>query len=302
MITGSPSDSNKFDFVCYGEILWDILPSGAKPGGAPMNVAYHLKMLGHQPLVITRTGNDDLGIELRSILTSKNISTEYVQTDPSIPTGIVHATPNELGEISYDIVAPAAWDNISWTDSFQKLFDADNYLVFGSLICRNANSRNTLFALLELAKNKVLDINLRPPHYSQPLIKDLLSKTGMVKLNRSELDLISGWTGNYKKTTDQINHLQDVFDISKIIVTLGGDGAVMKVDGEIYQHPGFEIIVEDTVGSGDAFLAGLLSAFSNKMPPQDSLAFACAIGALVTSKKGAWPEYKVEEISTLREK
>jgi fructokinase len=31
------------DVVCYGEILWDILPDKSLPGGAPMNVAYHLK-------------------------------------------------------------------------------------------------------------------------------------------------------------------------------------------------------------------------------------------------------------------
>jgi len=28
-----------YKVVCFGEILWDILPTGAVPGGAPMNVA-----------------------------------------------------------------------------------------------------------------------------------------------------------------------------------------------------------------------------------------------------------------------
>jgi len=34
------------NIICIGEILWDMLPTGAKAGGAPMNVALHLKKLG----------------------------------------------------------------------------------------------------------------------------------------------------------------------------------------------------------------------------------------------------------------
>ena len=32
--------------LCFGEVLWDILPDGMKPGGAPMNAAYHLHRNG----------------------------------------------------------------------------------------------------------------------------------------------------------------------------------------------------------------------------------------------------------------
>ena len=55
------------NIVCFGEILWDILPDGAVPGGAPMNVAYHLHKQRKNPVLITRVGNDDRGKELINI-------------------------------------------------------------------------------------------------------------------------------------------------------------------------------------------------------------------------------------------
>src|SRR5829696_7216895 len=94
--------------ICYGEILWDLLPTGEVPGGAPMNVAYHLNKLGHSPAVITRIGKDERGTKLIALLEGKNIATRYVQVDALLPTGIVYATPNENKEMEYEIVAPVA--------------------------------------------------------------------------------------------------------------------------------------------------------------------------------------------------
>lgn len=294
-------NNNVHDFICYGELLWDLLPSGAKPGGAPMNVAFHLKKLGHNPAVITRVGPDERGKEIVSILRDKNITTDFVQTDPQLPTGIVHAMPNEHHEMTYDIVAPAAWDNIEWDNAFSRIFDASNYLVFGSLICRNNRSRDTLFQLIEMASNKVLDINLRPPHYNRELLTELLTKADVVKLNRDELDLVSRWNSDVSGDEDQVENVQDTFKIPNIIVTLGGKGAMMNIEGKFFRHPGYNIVVEDTVGSGDAFLAALLSGLIKNKPAGECLSFACAIGALVTSKKGAWPDYDISETKLLKE-
>ena len=49
------------NIICYGEILWDLLPAGKKPGGAPLNVAFHLKKLGKNPILVSKTGNDQEG-------------------------------------------------------------------------------------------------------------------------------------------------------------------------------------------------------------------------------------------------
>src|SRR5947209_6939185 len=97
------------DVVCFGEVLWDVLPDKALPGGAPMNVAYHLKKLGAHPALITRIGIDDYGRKLVNLLADNGLITEYFQVDYDHSTGLVYATPNEQNEVVYDIVFPSAW-------------------------------------------------------------------------------------------------------------------------------------------------------------------------------------------------
>jgi fructokinase len=285
--------------VCFGEILWDILPAGAVPGGAPMNVAYHLRKLGLNPGIVTRVGIDDRGKKLIDLLNENGISTDHIQLDYDIPTGIVNAAANEHGEMQYDIVAPAAWDCIALDDVTVELVKEASHFVFGSLVNRNTTSSNTLFALLETAQQKVLDINLRSPHFNRRLVEDLLSKADMVKMNVSELELITGWFANYRNITDRIGVIQDRFRIPCIIVTMGSDGAIVDLAGERYKHSGYVVHVADTIGSGDAFLAAFLYKQLNNDGPAGSLSFASALGALVASKTGGWPAYEIKDIQQL---
>ncbi|HEY1202450.1 MAG TPA: carbohydrate kinase [Niastella sp.] len=285
--------------VCFGEILWDILPAGAVPGGAPMNVAYHLNKLGLNPGIVTRVGIDDRGKKLIDLLNDHGICTDHIQLDYDIPTGIVNAVANAHGEMQYDIVAPAAWDFIALDDATLNLVKEASHFIFGSLVNRNAVSRNTLFTLLETAQQKVLDINLRPPHFDRRLVEDLLGHADVVKMNSAELELITGWFASYKDINDRINAIQDRFRIPTIIVTMGGDGAIVDIAGERYKHNGYVVEVADTIGSGDAFLAAFIFKQLNNDGPAASLAFASALGALVASKTGGWPAYEITDIQNL---
>ena len=228
------STSKKYPVVCFGEILWDILPTGALPGGAPMNVAYHLKKLGIEPAMITRIGSDDWGKNLIRLMEENNISTEFFQMDDTLETGKVNATINPNKEVTYEIVKPVAWDNIQWDNRLASLVSDADYFVFGSLATRSDITRNTLFKLLDIAKFKVLDINLRAPHYNRQIIEQLLYKINLLKLNHAELELITGWFTKYQSDNDRIKVLQDKFSIPGIVVTKGENGALFNSDGIVY--------------------------------------------------------------------
>jgi len=293
------STALKYSIVCFGEILWDILPTGTVPGGAPMNVAYHLKKTGIEPALITRVGSDDWGKKLIELMEEKNISTEFFQLDTTMETGKVNASIGENNEVTYDIVKPVAWDYIEWKDDFESLVAHANYFVFGSLATRSEITRNTLFRLLDIAKFKVLDINLRAPHFNRRIIELLLNKINLLKLNQAELELITGWFTKYQSDIDRIKVLQDKFSIPNIVVTKGGDGSLFNCSGIVYSHPGYKVTVADTVGSGDSFLAALLTKLSSDEAPADALRFASATGALIASYNGACPDYHTEEIDDL---
>ncbi|MBS1661323.1 MAG: carbohydrate kinase [Bacteroidetes bacterium] len=285
--------------VCFGEILWDILPNETVPGGAPMNVAFHLKKLGLEPALITRVGLDNYGKRLIQLMEKEDITTEFFQMDFELDTGRVTMTPGEGDDIHYDIIKPVAWDHVQWDPQFLPLLTQSSWFIYGSLAARSEASRSVLYRLLEAAPHKVLDINLRPPHYTRPVLEKLLENVDMLKLNLGELELLTGWFSSYRSDNDRIKAIQDRFHIPTIILTKGSKGSTMSYEGEFYEHPGFTVDVADTVGSGDAFLAGLLYSLIQGVGPPAAIEFASAMGALIASYSGPCPQYDIRQVQTL---
>lgn len=274
--------------ICFGEMLWDILPDGPQPGGAPLNVAYHLQKLGIDVSVWSRIGADDDGDKLRELLAHWEINPQFLQTDTKHATGKVIASLNNIQEVSYEILFPAAWDFI---EPFSKPFQAD-YLVYGSLASRNEVSKNTLLNLLEQAAFKVLDINLRPPFYEKNLIQQLLSKADLVKFNESELIEVCSYFGNiFSKEIDRVKLIQDKFNIEEIIITKGSSGASYFVKDKIYHAKATPVKVQDTIGSGDAFLAAFIAGHIGQENPNNIIENAAAMGAFIATQKGGCPPY-----------
>lgn len=288
-----------YPVVCFGEVLWDLLPSKALPGGAPMNVAYHLKKLGTNPAMISKISTDNYGKGLVDLLEANAVTTEFLQVDYDHPTGLVYANPNEYDEVVYDIVFPSAWDFIQQQDEYIETTAQSKFFVYGSLTSRSKVSRDTLYQLLEVAKTKVLDINLRPPHFNRSHVEYLLEKASILKMNIAELELITGWFSPFTNTDERIKIIQDRFSIDTVIVTMGGDGALVNDKGIIHHRNGFKVTVADTIGSGDAFLAGFLHQLLNAANVKEALDFASAIGAFMATQQGACPHYTMSQITEL---
>ena len=289
--------TNHHRVICFGEILWDILPSGAVPGGAPMNVTYHLHKLQKNPALITRVGDDERGKELTEIFSSAGVCIDFFQVDHQYETGKVYANVNAAHEVIYDIVKPVAWDFISWNESIQQAVSESEYFIFGSLAARNDVCKNTLFQLLESAKKKVLDINLRHPHFNQKIIEELISKADFLKVNLAELELISDAYFRYKDLKDRSKAVMNKFHLAEMVVTLGAQGAILFSEGKEYQHPGYQVKVKDTIGSGDAFLAGFISKWLDNSSPESALRFSSGLGAFIAGKTGGCPDYQIQEVN-----
>lgn len=284
---------NNSAVICFGEMLWDVFPHHQKPGGAPLNVAVHLKNFGLEPTIISRIGHDESGEKLLEYVSNQQLKTNFIQEDSTHPTGLVKVSVARSGDATYDIVYPSAWDFI---DIPLQLDMTDYILIYGSLASRNAISKSTLFHLMEHAKLSLFDVNFRAPHYSRLLIESLLQKANIVKLNEDELQIIGGWFGIKNSVEDICLRLTSLYNLTQIIVTLGDQGAAVFSDGKLYRHAGFAVKVADTVGSGDSFLAAYLAHFLQGTPIERSLEMACATGAFVASQQGATPRYNTEDI------
>ncbi|MGV3545898.1 MAG: carbohydrate kinase family protein [Pedobacter sp.] len=277
--------------VCFGEILWDNLPSGRLAGGAPMNVAYHLRKLGVDASLISRVGNDDAGSALVDFVSSIGIPSENIQIDAEHKTSEVIGTLRANNEMSYDIVFPTAWDFIALQDNFAAKIAAADVFIFGSLSARNEVSRNTLLALLQHSKFSVFDVNLRAPHYDKNIIETFLRRADLVKLNENEIVILGDWFTSFSDEKDVISGLMEQFEVSEILVTKGAEGGTYYSTTQTLDYAAAKVNVVDTVGSGDSFLAAFLSKKLAGEKIVDCLSFAAKVAGFVTSQKGACPSY-----------
>jgi fructokinase len=283
---------------CIGETLWDMLPTGKQPGGAPMNVAVHLQNLGLKSLMISRIGTDVLGQGLQTFLQQNSLSTDFIQIDAVQPTGYVAVSLNEKKEASYDIVQPVAWDFIDAPAATQNLVAHAQAVVFSTLMARNEKSRESLEILLNLAQLKVYDVNFRPPHTPKETVEALLPKANIVKLNEDEFNIITSWYG-FEPNIEGLKELIKKFNLDLVILTRGENGALVTTADETAESAGYKVVVADTIGSGDAFLAGFLKCYFEEKDLQFSVNYACALGALVASHHGATPKINLEAINRM---
>ena len=286
--------------VSFGEILWDKLPSGKVPGGAPLNFAYRLNFFQNSLSIISKVGDDSLGKGLTEFLNKNGLDTEYIQISKIYKTGEVNVSIDKNGIADYDILNPVAWDDISLNLKNIELTKNSSVFVFGSLICRNMTSRRTLKELLKIAPFKLFDINLRSPYYNMNLIEELMLSSDFIKFNYEEIEEISTIYINKKATLENmIETISEKTKTKNICVTMGEKGACYYTNNSFYYQDGFKINVLDTVGAGDSFLATLVEGILNKTKPQEILKKACAVAALVASKEGATPTVSMTEINDL---
>lgn len=286
----------KFDVVCFGEILFDLLESGPRPGGAPMNVCFHLNQLGLKSTLISRLSDDYLGHQLLTFLNIHHIATNFIQQDKVHATGTVQVKLDRDGVAQYNIVEPVAWDFISMSEVLLDLVRSTPAFIYGSLAARHKVSRNTLMDCLEEAAYSVMDVNLRAPHYEMNTLNSLIKKANLLKLNEEELNILTGVQGALWSIEDKIRLISERYLLYDIIVTLGDKGAVYLNGDLFYRQEAFGVDIIDTVGSGDGFLAAFLHAKQLGRFPYDCLRVACAYGALVASHSGATPTITKQSI------
>ena len=284
--------------ACFGEVLFDVFPTHRKIGGAPLNVGLRMASLGIDTQIISRIGQDEIGQELLDFVKKNGVSTDSIQIDNSFSTGEVLVKLDEKGSASYTINYPVAWDKIEATPEAQNAIANADALVFGSLVCRDNTSYQSLLSLLNSAKYKIFDVNLRAPFYTKELLTDLMNKADFIKFNDDELYEISEYLGSPFHSLEQnIQFIAEKTNTKHICVTKGSHGAVLLYNNQLFYNSGYKITVADTVGAGDSFLAGLLTKLLTGFTPQKAIDFACALGALVAQNEGANPKISAEAIA-----
>lgn len=279
--------------LCFGEALWDSLPHGLFPGGAPHNVAFHLRRLGMESAIVTAVGDDFLGEEILRRLAAAGVATEFATVRRDRPTGTVRVSL-EGGLPSYAIAEGVAWDRIGLPEALAAAAPGASALVFGSLAQREEPNRRTLARLRALAAGamQVFDANLRAPFDDPALVWELARGAHLVKLNDEEAARLAGTAPGEGDAEKAARSVARRTGCGLVCVTLGAAGAGLLAEGVWLRARARPVEVRDTVGAGDAFLAALVEGLlRRRVPPQAALERACRLAELVASRDGATPPY-----------
>src|SRR5690606_8108324 len=120
--------------TCFGEVLWDVFPSGEKIGGAPLNVAIRLQSMGVQTSMISSVGRDTRGEKIKEYLNALGIDTSNILELNEYPTGVVQVTLDTSGSATYEITFPVAWDKIPLTTAMANEVEESDAFIYGSLV------------------------------------------------------------------------------------------------------------------------------------------------------------------------
>ncbi len=289
--------------IAYGEVLWDVFGKEKKIGGAPLNVALRMKSLGCDAGMISCVGNDEDGKAIINAIKNMGLDTSAITISEEYKTGVVQVTLDQSGSASYEIQYPAAWDKIILNDHAKSLIKEADVLIYGSLVCRDKVSGETLEEVLKTTIYKVFDVNLRKPHYTYELLEKLMKSADFIKFNDEEIvEIASVLKSPHSGIQENVEFIASKTQTNAICVTRGKDGALLYWKGKLYENHGYPVKVADTVGAGDSFLAALITSLLTGKEPQESIDYACAVGALVAGSPGANPQISDSSIAAFMSK
>jgi fructokinase len=263
------------------------------PGGAPLNVAYHLNHLGYRAAPVTAVGRDALGVRLLEKMLDWGLDTTFLrQVDHSL-TGIIKVSIDRHGNAQYEIQEGAAWDWIIVDETSLEAAGEPDAVVFGTLALRSSHNREELSSITAKCPRalRVDDVNLRPPYTRHETVYGLAKIANVIKLSGDELNAL---TPRHRRSADLRENVAR-FALKTgcrcVCVTLGGHGASLLIEDDWHSIEGESVEVADTVGAGDAFVASLIDGLLSERPVGEILNTASDLAKRVALRPGATTLY-----------
>lgn len=291
------------DVVVFGEIMAMFVASEHRPlaevdrfeqrlAGAEMNVAVGLSRLGHRVEFLGRVGADPFGVRARRSLTAEGVGVAELRVDPSAPTGfqLKDRVPGGDPTVVYFRRGSAASGH-AWSEAAARTLGATRHLhVTGIFPALSATTRDFTFRAIAAAREAgatvSFDPNLRPSLWRDSsemtgVLGDLADRADWVLPGIDEGRALTGATDAQGIAAHYLDR-----GAAQVVVKLGARGAALFRPDGTWHEPVLPVRVVDTVGAGDGFAAGWISAHLDELDPQRALRRACAVGALATTSEG----------------
>ncbi|WP_327637033.1 sugar kinase [Kribbella sp. NBC_00482] len=277
--------------------------------GSESNVAIGVARLGHDVTWLSAVGNDEPGRLIERTLRAENVGTRIRFSDDAFTGFIAFDQPShDITRVSYHRRGSAA-STLTPDETTAAVTATTPTLlhVTGITPALSDTARAATLAAVRTAfaagTQVSLDVNYRARLWSRAeaatALRELLPHVHTVFASDDELDLL----------TDAEDSVADLLrTVDTVVVTAGGKGAWSHTKGSVdapspevhtIHHPALPVTVVDSIGAGDAFVSGYLSATLDNLTPDARLTRASTSGAFCVTAYGDWESLPTRQDLTL---
>ena len=264
------------------------------PGGKGINVSKVIDKLGRKSIATGILGGDT-GHNILSSLEKMELESDFLFVEGETRTNLKIIDP--VSKTNTDINEPGVTVSEEilnqLKDKLLKKLNADNIVILSGSLPKGA-PQNTYNVWVKDCKEAGAKVFLDA---DGPLLAEGI-KAGpyLIKPNNHEL---SGLMGQELTTPQELTEAARglmKYGIEKVIVSMGGDGALYVTKDYVYYAEGMKVPVGSTVGAGDSVVAALAVAEEAGMTPEETVALSTATGAANVMCSGTQAaEYSVIE-------
>jgi len=279
-------------FISFGEALTDLVTRGgddfrALPGGAGLNVARAVSALGIPAAWAGCLSQDRFGDQLFAACREASLDERFIRRVEAPP---LLAIVDRLDPPHYFFVGEGAADLQFDADELPAGWrDGLRWAHFGGISLVREPLGTRLEALAVELKGQGVRISFDPNHRrlmgpaDLPRLQRMLVLADAIKVSDEDL---RGYFPD-AAPADTLARLRSANRQATWLYTRGAEGASLFADDTELRAPARPVRVVDTVGAGDASLAGLLAALMQGEAPQRQLQFAVTNAALACEGAGA---------------
>lgn len=275
--------------------------------GAESTVAVGVRRLGFPATYLGRVGEDGFGRMGVDVLRAEGVDVSRVVVDPVAPTGLLIRNRRTADRTVVEYVrAGSAGSRLTPADIDDEAVAAADVLhVTGITPALGASPAAAVAHAVGVAREAGVpvsfDVNHRArlwPSDNPPWLAELVRAATIVFGGVHEIALLVPGLGADAPPARLLREVA-LRGPREVVLKQGAAGATSLVDGDLLSEPAQPATVVDTVGAGDAFVAGYLAARLDGRPPRERLRLGSAVGAFCVGVRGDWEGLPRREELTL---
>lgn len=312
----------KYDVMTYGRSSIDLYSNnigspfedikefGAFVGGSPLNIAVGTRRLGLNSALLTAVGNDMVGKFLINFLEKEGVETAFIPVKNNARTSAVVLgiePPDNFPLVYYR--DNCADSKIDIDDVIKANVGSSRLLEVSATALNVEPSRSAAFFAAEQAVSNnvpvLVDLDFRADQWHDPrafgittraflnyckmaigteeeILATMLKDPSQIKIKNQQISAPE-ITGNIDEAIKEILNT----GVETLIVKRGEKGSTVYLkDGSVIEVPGFDVVVINVLGAGDAFASGFIYGFLQGWDWYKCCRLGNACGAILVTKHG----------------